>query len=255
VLYYSPNQTKDSTNALPPQNFDFQVPITIPRGNYEPTALASTLTTLLNASIPAWYITKMNNGALMYGVNWSIVYNSLLYTFDVSLSQSITTNGYGFAGAYFMQSMDVPMGYPPMQISDRSMQALGWESYYNGSPFGTEYITFSSFGGVALTNWVSFASAVNLGGTDYVDILCSCSTNSSFHPNQSLKNALDRVTLSGGSGGVTHYVRSTPDVSAIVVDQTALQNIRITLLDEWGLPFVLPNNLTVAVTLRLYPIT
>lgn len=104
--------------------------------------------------------------------------------------------------------------------------------------------------------YVQTASLTSLGpvrlyGTSYVDVCINVQTKS-YHSGSGTFFSIGRVFLTVPYGQIQVYVNVLSDRGQTITSE-AMQQLRLFLVDEWGQPFVVPENQTVGYHLKLFP--
>lgn len=230
VQFRNPTATSDAV----PKNTPIKV--TIPQGYYIPSTLATAIQLAINTLITAE----------PWGTNpVSVTYSSTFVALVVKFNSSDLTVQMAFCSS----TSESTIGFPATLPSVRFYQMSGL------TPYTIEANNPSCWQGVFLFTYNPTSGIpVSMGGSDYVDIVTNMHTSTTYHSNPGLTHTIARIPL-GNLFSTISWQRNTDEVSAVVVDQNYMKDLRIALIDEWGLPFTLPDNQSVAMTFRLVPIT
>lgn len=219
----------------------------IPQGLYTGVSLATAIQTALNSRLDSsWSLT------------WAVTFDATLQSFQFVMNSPVITTYFYFDSIsstrtqLFSTAKDYivyaePLVGNPLHAPSFEFYLLaGLLGYWAGNPAGSNFMkqtVTSTFHG----------TSINLSGNAYVDVLCNVTSVPTMHTDKRIRAMMQRVAL-GDLDAQTVFTRGTIDQPIDPIPRNQLKALSFEILNEWGLPFTLPDNITVAFTLRCYPI-
>jgi hypothetical protein len=202
----------------------------LPQGNYGPADIATALSNFFAAGVAAYGMT----GAI------TVTYNTVQQAFVITSTVTVPAS---FTITFSTPDLSSAKGNPPLSVTQRFALMIGLQDYIS-TLGGTSIMNFSVPGSYTL-------ESAQLGGSKYVELRTnSCVNQLAMDPTG--QQVLLIMPL-GPLGTVSTYERNDGDIPKRTIRGEQLNNMQISLFDEWGIPFYLAKNANIHVELRFWP--